>query len=177
MITCKYSSKKINKKVLIVFILSLFCFLLILSGLLINFFNVYDNNISPIEYKKVFAISFFAIIMILASSIILFKELNWYRNVIFEIWDNKLVCNCKNKDTVINYSDINYIVINNNDKNNIDCTISINYRSNKKMQFMQFRSFLFENKEDSDILMSYFEITNTEPYWFLLKKVFVKVKE
>jgi len=39
------------------------------------------------------------------------------------------------------------------------------------------RSFYFENKENANILMSHFEITNTEPYWFLWKKVFVKVKE
>ena len=179
MITCKYSSG-IKKQFLIYFILIFFSFILYyyislvaLGNLLRDFFSVY-NNINPAEYKKIFAIFFLTTIMLLAYSIAFFKELNWYRNAIFEIWDNKLICRYKNKETVINYKDINYMIISNMVFNNIYSIVSVNYGSNKKMQF---RSSYFENKENADILMPYFEITKTEPYWFLLKKVFVKVKE
>ena len=179
MITCKYSSKT-KKQSLIFFILTSFTFILycyyipftVLSlGLLRGFFDVH-NDINPAEYIKIFVIFFLATIMQFIPLIILYKELNWHRNAIFEIWDNKLICRCKNKEIVINYNDINYMVI--NDRNNIDYIDSINYGSNKKMLF---ESFYFENKEDVDIFMPYFEITKTEPCWFLRKKVFVKIKE
>jgi len=178
MITCKYSTKTKTES-LIFFILKSFIFILycycilftVLSlGLLRDFFDVH-NDINPAEYIKIFVIFFLALIIQFVLPIASFKELNWHRNAIFEIWDNKLICRYKNKETVINYSDINYMVI--NDRNNIDYIDSINYGSNKKMLF---ESFYFENKEDVDIFMPYFEITKTEPCWLLRKKVFVKIK-
>ena len=175
MITCKYNSKmKIQFLIFfLLFLLLLFVSVfMLLKEMFLCFFN-FNKELGLLICICLIIICFFPIIICSIISVSSFKTLNYYKHTIFEIWDNQLICNYKNKETVINYKDINYLIYENK-KNNMSYVDSINYGSNKKMLF---RSFLFENKEDSDILMSYFEITKTEPYWLLYKKVFVKVKE
>jgi len=175
MITCKYSSKT-KKHFLICFLLQLlpfFCLVfMLLKEMFLCFFN-FNKELGLLICICLIIICFFPIIICSIISVSSFKTLNYYKHTIFEIWDNQLICNYKNKETVINYKDINYLIYENK-KNDMAYIDSINYGNNKKILF---RSFCFENKENADILMSYFEITKTEPYWFLWKKVFVKVKE
>jgi len=131
MITCKYNSKQFLIRFLLHLLPPFYLVFMLLKEMFLYFFGF--NKESDWLISSIIICFFPMIIICSMAPVFFFKILNYHKYTFFEIWGNKLICKYKNKEIVINYKDINYLLICNNKKDNMGYIESINYGSNKKV--------------------------------------------